>query len=170
MSIRFSRVATAVLSVATVLLVAQTSWAIRQGLTSNPADWNLDYDVQVEELDSDNLLVEFTVADEGRLKPFYSIDLVSFSKQTDNQGGRAYDMNEPIKLAPAADGKRVGKVQVPRRFADRAKIRIISLHVDGKRQPSGGVFFDIPIIKHWKNAPATSPDVASPPRRSKVRK
>ena len=108
MSIRFSRVATAVLSVATVLLVAQTSWAIRQGRTSNPADWNLDYDVQVEELDSDNLLVEFTVADEGRLKPFYSIDLVSFSKQTDNQGGRAYDMNEPIKLAPAADGKRVG--------------------------------------------------------------
>lgn len=169
MSIRFSRVATATLAVAAVLLVAQTSWAIRQGLNPNPAEWKLVYDVAVEEVDSDNLLVEFTVADEGRLKPFYSIDMVSMSKQTDPQGGRAYDMNEPIKLEPTADGKRVGKVQVPKRFADRAKIRIISLHVDGRRQPSGGVFFDIPVIKHWKNAPAATPDVATPPR-SKVRK
>lgn len=170
MSIRLSRVAMGALALAAVVLCAQQSWAIRQGLTPNKAEWKLDYEVEVEELDSDTLNVVFTLADAGRLKPIYSIDLVAFSKQVDNQGGRAYDVMQPITLSPAEGGKQVGKVKLPKRFIDQAKIRLISLHIDGKRQPSGGVFFDIPVMKHWKNAPAASPDVATPPRGSKVRK
>jgi hypothetical protein len=170
MNIRLSRVATGILAVAAVVLTADRSWAIRQGLPPSADEWGLKYEVDVQEADSDTLTVGFTLADEGRLRPIYSFDVVAFSKQTDNQGGRAYDVMEPLKLTKAADGRLVGQVQIPKKFADRAKIRIISLTVDGKRQPSGGVFWDIPVIKHWKNAPAASPDVASPPAAKKVRK
>lgn len=169
MNIRLSRVAMGILAVAAVVLTADRSWAIRQGLPPSADEWGLKYEVDVQEADSDTLNVVFTLADEGRLKPIYSFDAVAFSKQIDNQGGRSYDLQEPIKLQKSADGRRVGQVQIPKRLADRAKIRIISLTVDGKRQPSGGVFWDIPVIKHWKNAPPASPDVASPPK-TKVRK
>ena len=125
------------------------------------------YDVAIEDEDSDTLTVVFTLEDEGRLKPIYSIDVVAFSKQTDSQGGRAYDVMEPIKFEKSSDGKRTGQVQFPKKFVDQAKIRIISLTLDGKRQPSGGVFWDIPIAKYLKNAPAAP--LASPPA-SKIRK
>ena len=58
----------------------------------------------------------FTLADEGRLKPFYSVDLVAFSKQTDSQGGRSYDVELPIELKPTEDGKRTGQVQIRKEF------------------------------------------------------
>jgi hypothetical protein len=169
MSIRLSRLAMGILVVAAVVLMSGRSWAIRFGLGPSKDEWGLKYDVAVEDADSDTLTVVFTLADEGRLKPIYSIDLVAFSKQTDRQGGRSYDVNEPIELKPTQDGKRVGKVQIRKGFADRAKIRIITLTVDGKRQPSGGAFYDIPIAKYLKKAPAP-PTVASPPSASKVTK
>jgi hypothetical protein len=166
MSIRLSRVAKGMLVVAAIALMSDRSLAIRQGLGPSKDEWGLKYDVAVHDADGDNLTVVFTLADEGRLKPIYSIDLVAFSKQTDSQGGRSYDVMEPIKLKPADDGKRVGQAQIRKEFVDRAKIRIITLTLDGKRQPSGGVFYDIPIAKYLKNAPVA----ASPDARSKVTK
>lgn len=151
------------LVVAAIVLVSGRCWAIRQGLGPSKDDWKLKYDVAVSEADGDKLTVVFTLADEGRLKPIYSIDLVAFSRQTDNQGGRSYDVMVPIELKPTQDGKRAGEVQIRKEFVDRAKIRIITLTVDGKRQPSGGAFFDIPIAKYLKKAPAAaSPAAASP--------
>ncbi len=162
MSTRFSRWATGLLVVAAVVLMAERSWAIRQGLGPSKDEWGLKYEVAVQDADSDTLTVEFTLTDEGRLKPIYSLDLVAFSKQTDPQGGRSYDLNVPIELKKTDDGKRVGQVQFRKDLADRAKIRIITLTLDGKRQPSGGVFYDIPIQKYLKNAPVASP-LATPP-------
>ncbi len=163
MSIRLSRLATAMLVVAAIVLMSSRSWAIRYGLAPSKDEWKLKYEVAIDDTGSDTLTVVFTLADEGRLKPIYSIDLVAFSKQTDNQGGRSYDVMEPIELKPAKDGKRVGQVQIRKEFVDRAKIRIITLTVDGKRQPSGGAFYDIPIAKYLKKAPAAAPPLASPP-------
>jgi hypothetical protein len=153
MSIRW---ATGVLVAAAIVLVAQSSWAIRQGLPPSKDEWGLKYHVEVAEA-GDNLNVTFTLADQGRLKPIYSIDLVAFSKQTDNQGGRSYDVLEPIKLTKTADGKQVGQASFNKQHLDRAKIRIITLHVDGKRQPSGGVFLDIPVAKYWNTTTAAKP-------------
>jgi hypothetical protein len=163
MSIRLSRLATGMLVVAAIVLMSGRSWAIRHGLGPSKDEWKLKYDVAVYDADSDKLTVVFTLADEGRLKPFHSIDLVAFSKQTDNQGGRSYDVMVPIELKTTEDGKRTGQVQIRKEFVDRAKIRIITLMVDGKRQPSGGVFYDIPIEKYLNKAPAAaSPAAASP--------
>lgn len=162
MKSRFSRLATGMLVVAALVLMADRSWAIRQGLPPSKDEWGLKYDVAVSEADNDTLTVTFTLADEGRLKPFYSIDLVAFSATADNQGGRSYDVNVPIKLKSGEDGKRVGQAQLPKKFLDRAKIRIITLTLEGKRQPSGGVFFDIPVAKYLnKSTVAASPDATS---------
>ncbi len=164
MSIRLSRLATGMLALAAIVLMADRCWAIRQGLGPSRDEWQLKYDVTVEDADSETLTVVFTLADEGRLKPIYSIDAVAFSKQTDRQGGRSYDLNEPIKLQPTKDGERTGRVQIPKRLIDRAKIRIITLTLDGKRQPSGGVFYDIPIAKYLHKTPGAGSPLASPPR------
>ena len=155
------------LVVAAIVLMSGYSWAIRYGLPASKDEWKLAYDVAIHDADSDKVTVVFTLTDEGRLKPIYSIDLVAFSKQTDNQGGHAYDVMAPIELKPTKDGRRVGQAQIRKEFVDRAKIRIITLTVDGKRQPSGGVFYDIPIGKYLNKVTAGSspapPSIAAPP-------
>ncbi|HEX3727030.1 MAG TPA: hypothetical protein VHV08_12335 [Pirellulales bacterium] len=163
MSIRFSRLAKGMLVVAAMVLMSERSWAIRQGLGPSKDEWKLKYDVAVHDADGDKVTVVFTLADEGRLKPLYSIDLVAFSKQTDNQGGRTYDVMVPIELKPTEDGKRVGQVQIRKEFVGRAKIRLITLTVDGKRQPSGGAFYDIPIAKYLNKARAAGSSAAASP-------
>jgi hypothetical protein len=163
MSTRLSRLAMGFLVVAAIVLMSDRCWAIRHGLGPSKDEWKLKYDVTVSAADSDMLTVVFTLADEGRLKPFYSIELVAFSKQTDSQGGRTYDVMVPIELKSTEDGKRTGQVQIRKEFLDRAKIRIITLMVDGKRQPSGGAFYDIPIAKYLNKAPAAASPLAAPP-------
>jgi hypothetical protein len=179
MSTRLSRLAAGLLAVAVIVMMSESSWAIRFGLPPSKDEWSLKYDVEVHDADSDKVTVVFTLADEGRLKPIYSIDLVAFSKQTDSQGGHAYDVMEPIELKLTKDGRRVGQAQMRKQYVDRAKIRIITLTVDGKRQPSGGVFYDIPIGKYVDKVTAAaspteassseSPSLATPPS-SKVTK
>ncbi len=164
MNIRLSHLATGMLAVAAIVLMSDRSWAIRHGLGPSKDEWKLAYDVAVYDAGSDKVTVVFTLSDEGRLKPIYSIDLVAFSKQTDSQGGHAYDVMERIELKPTADGKRVGQAQMRKEFVDRAKIRIISLTLDGKRQPSGGVFYDIPIAKYVIQATAAAPPATTSPR------
>ena len=86
MSIRLSRLATGMLVVAAIVLMSGRSWAIYNGLGPSKDEWGLKYDVEVNDADGDTLTVVFTLADEGRLKPFYSIELVAFSKH--GQSGR----------------------------------------------------------------------------------
>jgi hypothetical protein len=69
----------------------------------------------------------------------------------------------PIELKPTEDGKRTGQVQIRKEFVARAKIRIITHMVDGKRQPSGGAYYDIPIAKYLNKAPAAASPLAAPP-------
>ncbi len=169
MNIRWSRWATGMLAVAAIVLMADRCWAIRYPLPPSRDEYGLKYDVSVEDAGNGMLNVVFTLSDEGRLKPLYSIDLVAFSKQTDREGGRAYDVMEPIKLHKTEDGRRVGQVQLPKQHVDRAKIRLITLTVDGKRQPSGGAIHDIPIAKYLNRGPAVASPLG-PPSASKVRK
>ncbi|HWA96876.1 MAG TPA: hypothetical protein VG713_00220, partial [Pirellulales bacterium] len=118
----------------------------------------------------DMLAVVFTLADEGRLKPIYSVTVVAFSLQTDSQGGRSYDVKAPIELKPTAQGTRAGEVRIPKKFADRAMIRILTQTVDGRRTSANAAFYDIPLKRFLKNAqpsastsPTTTPTSATPP-------
>jgi hypothetical protein len=162
MSIRLSRVATGMLVVAAMVLMSGHCWAIYYGLGPSKDEWGLKYDVAVNDADGDMVTVEFTLANEGRLKPIHSIDLVAFSKQTDSQGGRSYDLKERIELKPTKDGRRAGQVQIRKEFVDRAKFRILTLTIDGKRQQSGA-YYDIPLKKFLNKAPAAASPVAASP-------
>lgn len=174
MSNRFSRWATGLLVVTAIVLTAQQTWAIYYGLPPSKDEWKLKYDVEVLDDNTDTVTVVFTLADEGRLKPIYSIDLVAFSKQTDSQGGRSYDVKERFELKPTDDGKRAAQVKMRKEFLNRAKIRVLTQTVDGKRQPSGGAYIDLPLKKLSNGAPeSASPDAASrptPPTAPRIRK
>jgi hypothetical protein len=168
MNIRLSRLATAMLVVAAIVLMPGRSWAIYNGLGPSKDEWGLKYDVEVNEVDRDTLTVVFTVADEGRLKPFYKIELIVFSKETDSQGGHAYDVKAPIELKTSKDGRRVGQVQIRKEFLDRAQIRILTNRVDGQPQ-QWLAYYVIPIDKFLNNAPSAASPIASPPA-SKITK
>jgi hypothetical protein len=168
MNIRLSRLATGLLVVAAVVLTAGRSWATYYMLGPSQDEWGLKYDVDVTAADRDTVNVVFNLADEGRLKPIYSITVIAFSKQTDGQGGRSYDVKAPIELKTTKDGQRVGQVQIGREFVDRAIIRILTLTVDGRRQTAGAAYYDIPLKKFLNRAPAAAstqapPSLARPP-------
>jgi hypothetical protein len=160
MSIRFSRLAKGMLVLSAMVLMSNCCWAIYHALGPSTDEWGLKYDVQVKPADGDKLNVVFTVADEGRLKPIYSIDLVAFSLQTDSQGGHAYDVKEHLDLKATKDGKRVGQVQIRKEFADRAKIRLLTLTVDGKRHAQAS-YYDIPLKKYLSPGSAAAPPTAT---------
>ncbi len=162
MNIRLSRLATVVSAVAVILLMSGRGWAIYDELGPSKDEWGLKYDVAVNEADANHLTVVFTLSDEGRLKPFYSVQVVAFSQQTDSQGGRSYDVKAPIELKTTADGKRAGQVRIGKQFADRARIRILTVTIDGKRR-SSGAFYDIQLKKHLNKVPTAGLPLASPP-------
>jgi hypothetical protein len=168
MSIRLSRLAAGLLVVAATVLSSDRGWAVYYELGPSQDEWGLKYHVELEPAGADKLTVRFTLADEGRLAPFYSIHLIAFSKTTDRQGGRSYDLKTPVALTTTADGRRTGQVEMSREFLDRAKIRILTLTVDGKRQTSGARYYDIPLEKFVNpvptaKAPSPRPSIAAPP-------
>ncbi len=120
------------------------------------------YDVQVVDAGGDTATVVLTVADEGRLKPFYSVELIALSRDTDSQGGHGYDVKAPIKLQPTQDGRRVGQVQIRKQFLDRAQIRILTDRFDG--QPQRWLAnYEIPVRRFMAKSPGAPPPLASPP-------
>jgi hypothetical protein len=161
MGIRLSRVATGVLAVVAIVLMSGLSWAMFYGLGPSKDEWKLKYDVEVEAADNDTLTVVFTLADEGRLKPIYSITLVAFSRQTDSQGGRSYDVKAPIELKTTSDGKRAGQAQIRKEFVDRAMFRILTQTVDGRHQQFAA-YYDIPLKKFLNKVPAVASRQAAP--------
>src|SRR5262245_32920171 len=164
MGIRLPRVATGVLVLAAMALMSSRCWAIYYGLGPSKDEWGLKYDVEVEDAGNNVLNVTFTLEDEGRLKPFHSIELIAMSRQADNQGRRSYDVKAPFQFKTTEDGKRTATVQIRKEFVNGAQIRILTRMVDGQRQPSGGSYYDIPLKKYFETTPeGRSPSVASPP-------
>ncbi len=151
-----SRVAMTISAVAALVLLPGLCWAVFHELGPSKDEWGLKYDLAVSDAEGDKATVAFTLADEGRLKPIYSLTVVAFSKP-DSQGGRSYDVKAPIELKPTKDGQRAGQVVIPKQFAGRAAIRVLTLTVSGKRSTSAS-YYDISLQKHLKkDATAASP-------------
>jgi len=148
-------------AVAVLLLMSDHSFAIYYGLGPSKDDWGMKYDVAVNEIDRETVSVVFTVADEGRMKPFDLIELIAFNKETDEQGGHSYDVKAPIVLKKTKDGKLVGQAEMRKEFLDRAQIRILTRTLDGKPQ-SGLSYYEIRVKKLLNKSPATASSSASP--------
>ena len=166
MSFRFSPLATGVLVVAAFVLMSRGSWAHFYELGPSKDEWGLKYDAEVTAASGDKLNVLFTLADQGRLKPIYSVSVVAFSDLRPD-GGRTYLLNTTFDLKPTKDGKLTGQVQIGKEFADRAMIKILTQNVDGQFQTAAR-YYDIPLKKFMKKAPAAASSqapssIASPP-------
>ncbi len=163
MSSRFSRIATGLVVVAAIALISQQAWAIYYALAPSKDEWGLKYDITVEDADADTLNVKFTLASEGRLKPIHSITLAVLDKQNSTQNSRRYDVRGRIELKPAADGTRVGTIQLRKDQADQAMVRVLTQRVDGKFQSAGAAYYDIPLAKHLEGAAPSSLAAPLPP-------
>jgi hypothetical protein len=172
MRFRFSRLAIGVLVVVAVVLMARAGWAHFYELGPSKDEWGLKYEAEVTAIE-DKLNVSFTLADQGRLKPIYSVSIVAFSDLR-RDGGRTYLMNTTFDMKPTKDGKLTGQLQIGKEFVDRAMIRILTVTFDGRPQPAGARYYQIPVKKFMKKSPAAGStqapaSIASPPA-SKVTK
>jgi hypothetical protein len=165
MNLRFLRLATAALVIAAAALMPGRSWAVFYPLGPSKDEWGLKYEVEVNAADGDQLNVRFTLAEQGRLKPIYSATVVAFSNPRSNDG--SYLLKAQIDLKSTKDGKLMGQVQIPKRLADRAQIRILTQTFDGQWQTAGARLYDIPLKKFLSAGVADSsktlPSIASPP-------
>jgi hypothetical protein len=167
MSMQRFRLATGLLVVAVVALISQQAWAIYYALAPSKDEWGLKYSVEVEDAGGDMVTVKFTLKGEGRLKPIHSISLATLDKQHSSQNSHRYDVRGKFELKSAADGNRVGQMQIPKNQADQAISRVLTQRVDGKFQSSGAAYYDIPLSKHRSEEPG----LASPlPSTGKVKK
>lgn len=153
MVIRSFHNAATVLLVAAVLM-ASSSWAHWYRLGPSKDEWGLKYDGEVHAADGDKLVVQFTIADQGRLKPIHSVFVMAFSNP-DRTGTNL--IRTAIAMKATEDGKLTGQVEIGREFADRAVIRIFAMTVDGRSQmtgPTAGArYYDIPLRKFLNNKP-----------------
>ncbi len=169
MGIRSSRLMTAILVFAGILLTSGRSWAIYNVLGPSKNEWGLKYDVEINDVGGGKVNVVLIFADEGRLKPLDLIELFALNPQIDEQGGHSYDVKERITLKATKDGRLVGQVQMGKEFVDRAQIRIVTHTLDGRPQASGYACYEIPIKKFLNNGRPVAHRLA-PPAASNVTK
>lgn len=168
MGFRRSPLATAVRVAAAVLLMSGLSWAVYYELGPSPDEWGLKYEGQIT-AQGDKVNITFTLNDPGRLKPIYSCMVTALSNP-DRNGSRTYLLKAGLPMKPTNDGRLTGQVQINRDVADRAMVRIFTFTLDGQKQTQGARYYDIPLRKLVKPAPAAAQSPAptstvSPPVR-----
>lgn len=155
MNIRWSSWTMSAVVVTAIALMPNRSWAVFFALGPSSDEWGLKYDVEVDAASGDVLNVTFRLADEGRLKPIYSVTLIAFSAPRAD-GGRTYLAKLPLELKRAPDGRLTGQAQIRKEFAPIATVRLLTLNLDGRRQTAGAVYYDIPLKKFLNQTPAAA--------------
>lgn len=111
-----------------VLLGASNlAWGLGFELGETKEQLKLEYDVSWMDHHTGRVTLNIAIADEGRLGPLRSVEL-----QIPSQDGTGY-VDLSTTLAPReADGKRIYTVHLARELAERAKIHLVTDHLDGK--------------------------------------
>src|SRR5262245_15422859 len=109
MVFRFLPPATGLPVVIAVVQMTSGSWAHWYALGPSKDEWRLKYDVEVDAANGDKLIVQFTIADQGRLKPIHSVFVMAFSNP-DRTGTNL--VKTSITMKPTEDGKLTGQVEV----------------------------------------------------------
>jgi hypothetical protein len=154
--------ATILFVVITILAMTSHGWAHWYALGPSKDEWGLKYDGEVDSTSGDKLIVRFTLADQGKLKPIHSVFVMAFSNP--NRTGTNL-LKSNIEMKPTRDGKLTGEVVIGKEFADRAVIRIFTMTVDGRTHTTGPAagarYVDIPLKKFLKKAPLTASSQSS---------
>jgi hypothetical protein len=119
--------------------------------TQEQEELKLKYDVTVLDHGTGRVTVVLTIADEGRLKPLDSIDLMIPMEK----GSGWVDLE--VSLATSEkDGKRAARIHLRKDWAERAQIWLKASTFDGKKGMERENFA-IPISQYLKNAAAAAP-------------
>jgi len=130
---------------AATMLSANIAWALGFGLGETKEELKLDYQVEVTDHGTGRVTVVFTLADEGRLKPLQSVDLVIPSED----GSNHVDMSLSLALREE-DGKQVARIHLLKTLAERAEIQLKTRHIDGKEELLTWYYHSIPLAEYLK--------------------
>ena len=146
---------------AAMLLAPASAWAVYFPLGPSSDDWGMKYEIVLSDAEGEKVNVAFTLADAGRLTPIHSATIVAFSRPL-SDGGRSYLVKAPLDFKVASDGSARAEVQVPKEHVDQCKIRVLTLHVNGRRQTAGAAYYDLPLKK-----PSKEKSIAKAPKKPK---
>jgi hypothetical protein len=137
---------------AAILLPANFAWALGEQLGETKEQLKLKYDVSVTDHGTGRVTVVLTIADQGRLKPLSSVDLVVLGKEyKEGKGYSGYvDLSVALAIKEEA-GKQVVRIHVLKELAERAQIQLQTSSLDGKKQTLTWYYYAIPIAKYLKN-------------------
>lgn len=121
----------------------------------------LGYEVVVHDHGNGRATFEFTLADDGRLKPIVAVELSVPAEQKDKNGGYAMDLSVTLELKPTTEGKRVARFEMRKDWAERAEVWLTTNTFDGKPLVMTRYHHLIPLAKYLKAAPAV-PATPSP--------
>jgi hypothetical protein len=161
------------LVVVALLSLAGLAWGMGEILGQTKEELKLGYGVVVRDLGgTGRVSIEFTLTDEGRLKPLDGVELMVPARETDKAGGHFMDLVVPVELK-LENGKRVARVQLTRELAERAEIWLTTHTFDGKQLVMTRYHHVIPVGPYLKAAaggvvkPAQEPGGAAPPATEK---
>ena len=137
---------------ASLLLSAHRASAMGEILGQSKEELKLKYDVVVHDPDNGIVQVQFTLADEGRMKPLYGVELMLPMAN----GSGSYDLVAPLDLREI-DGKRQVTVQLKKEWASRAEIWLNTYWFDGKKLVMTHYHHVIPVAKYLSTPAAAAP-------------
>jgi hypothetical protein len=137
---------------AIVLLSAGLAWALGFELGETKDQLGLKYDVAVQDHGTGRVTVTLTIADDGRLKPLRSVDLVVPS----DDGAGHVDLALSLALKDSG-GKRTASVHLKRALAERAEIHLVTDHLDGKQLALTWYYHVIRLADHIRRSAPKKP-------------
>jgi len=145
-------------SMAAIALVftADHAWALGHQLGETKEELKLDYEVSAVVHVTSRVTVNLTIADQGRLKPLESVDLVIPSQE-----GTGYVDLSVSLAAREVDGKLHVRVHLIRELAERAEIQFRTWALDGDQKPRTWYYYSIPIAKFMRDA---EQKITAPPK------
>jgi hypothetical protein len=138
------------IAVVALLSLADRARGMGEILGQTKEELKLKYEVVVHDLTGGRVTVEFTLADEGRLKPLDGVELMVPAREKDASGGYSMDLMVPVEVKSGKDGKRVARVQLTRELAERAEIWLTTYWFDGKQLVMTRYHHVIPVAKYLK--------------------
>ena len=130
-----------------VVLPASLAWAVGFQLGETREQLKLKYDVSVKDHGTGRVTVTLAIADQGRLKPLNSVNLVVPGKDRRKDGSGYVDLSVALATREE-DGKQVARIHVLRELAERAEIHLRTSRLDGKQEALTWYYHVISIAKY----------------------
>lgn len=146
---------------ACMLWCPRSASAIGFLLSETKEELKLQYTVAVHDYGNGRVSIEFTLIDEGRLKPLDEVQFQVLAKEPGPDGGYAADLLFSIQMHKGEGGKSHGYVTITKDLAERAEILLNTHTMDGKLDVMTRLHHVIPV-KQFMNKPAPAAPAEKP--------